>query len=198
MQKITVVVETVLWRNLTTIANYRVPLSQAYIPKRHTLIQVQPPANVYTKYGHAYILFCLLMHLCILLENRICTTLFWTLNRSIFPQHSLYIVYAWASNKRLCIGEVPEWVRLLGMKACAMSEQSGAHTEQIWTDSYFHCLTWLMVTPGLSARAFLSGCYGLKLSPSRSRSDLVLSAWQSVLFLGKAHQVNLCDTGSCM
>ena len=30
---------------------------QAYIPKRHTLIQVLPPANAYTKSAHAYIHF---------------------------------------------------------------------------------------------------------------------------------------------
>ncbi len=31
--------------------------TQAYIPKRRTLIQVLPPANAYTKYAHAYIHF---------------------------------------------------------------------------------------------------------------------------------------------
>ena len=41
--------------------------SQAYIPKRRTLIQVLPPANAYTKSANAYIHFvksfcCLLMH----------------------------------------------------------------------------------------------------------------------------------------
>ena len=30
-------------------------VSWDYIPKRHTLIQVLPPANAYTKYAHAYI-----------------------------------------------------------------------------------------------------------------------------------------------
>ena len=48
--------------------------SQAYIPKRRTLIQVLPPLNVYTKSVHAYIhlvksFCCLLMHICILPEN---------------------------------------------------------------------------------------------------------------------------------
>ncbi len=54
--------------------------AQAYIPKsmkRHTLIQVLPPANAYTKYAHAYIHFpksfcCLLMHYtyCLRIANR--------------------------------------------------------------------------------------------------------------------------------
>ena len=51
--------------------------AQAYIPKRHTLIQVLPSANAYTKYAHAYIHFpksfcCLLMHYayCLRIANR--------------------------------------------------------------------------------------------------------------------------------
>ncbi len=60
---------------------------QAYIPKRHTLIQVLPPLND-TQYVHAYIHFvksfcCLLMHICILPENcnchSMCTCLVYTL-----------------------------------------------------------------------------------------------------------------------
>ena len=31
--------------------------AQVYIPKRHTLIQVLPPANAYAKSAHAYIHF---------------------------------------------------------------------------------------------------------------------------------------------
>ncbi len=43
-------------------------ISQAYIPKRRTLIQALPSANAYTKYAHAYIHFvksscCLLMRI---------------------------------------------------------------------------------------------------------------------------------------
>ncbi len=49
--------------------------SQVYIPKRHILIQVLPPANAYTKSAHAYIhfakFFChLLMHVCIFIAIR--------------------------------------------------------------------------------------------------------------------------------
>ncbi len=48
---------------------------QVYIPKRRTLIQVLPPANVYTKSAHAYIHFAkffgyLLMHVCIFIAIR--------------------------------------------------------------------------------------------------------------------------------
>ncbi len=54
--------------------NETASISQAYIPKRRTLIQVLPPLNAYTKSVHAYIHFvksfcCLLMHICILPEN---------------------------------------------------------------------------------------------------------------------------------
>ncbi len=50
-------------------------ITQVYIPKRRTLIQVLPPANAYTKYAHAYIhfakFFCyLLMDVCIFIAIR--------------------------------------------------------------------------------------------------------------------------------
>ncbi len=61
--------------------------SQAYIPKRHTLIQVLPPANAYTKYAHASY---------IILVNDL-----------------LLRVYVWADNKTIYIKEVPEWVYAL-------------------------------------------------------------------------------------
>ncbi len=52
-----------------------VDMSQVYIPKRRTLIQVLPPANAYTKSPHPYIhfaeFFCyLLMYVCIFIAIR--------------------------------------------------------------------------------------------------------------------------------
>ncbi len=44
-------------KNVELDVRYWLDKSQVYIPKRHTLIQVLPPANAYTKSAHAYIHF---------------------------------------------------------------------------------------------------------------------------------------------
>ncbi len=62
--------------------------SQAYIPKRRTLIQVLPPANAHTKSANAYIHFvksfcCLLMHYAFFLRIAISHSM-----RTLFRQNA--------------------------------------------------------------------------------------------------------------